>query len=518
MSKILVVEDEIDQLNMRRQILEQAGYEVATAQTASEALERLPGAQVVLMDLQVPTAEDGLQLIRAASGTVRIVVLSGAESDVKLPVDEYLIKPCSSRKLLETIARLCMLLFCLSALHAESFKVAKPIEMIAELDLRARGTDWAKEGHEAALASVILDDSIQQYVMLYAGAEPFTYKIFLGFLTAGTHSLEITGEGVQVMKMRFHDDSSDVVAHAPILYARPNTIGKFTDIPLMVYCERSTFERQRVLQYTVIFSNEDGGTSTAALMARWGRTTDIEYVYRVFLAEDGSRRKSIIQTKEHKEIEFDGIRESMEHPLLMPITDNNMIGEYDDRSSIRYQIAPILVDATGHSREQIMDEHPILYKVAAQELKREGKLREYGKVDGEKIGDPRNYLYFEMRLAKSESSIATLVRLNGDPRWHSSHLGRTDLAIRTWSRNSAESPNGFVRTTVELPPGTKANQIAEIGFQCVVPEKASATPCRVEAVTKCFFLDQEYRPGDNIWTLTSPHEIAAGNTWTSALK
>jgi hypothetical protein len=286
----------------------------------------------------------------------------------------------------------------------------------------------------------------------------------------------------------------------------------------MLYCERYTSEGQRVLQYTVIFSNEDGGTSTAALMARWGRTTDIEYVYRVFLADDGSRRKSFIQTKDHKEIEFDGIRESMEHPLLMPITDNNMIGEYDDRSSIRYQIAPILVDLTGHSREQIMDDHPILYKVAAQELKREGKLREYGKVDGEKIGDPRNYLYFEMQLAKRETSVATLVRLNGDARWHSSHLGRADLAIRTWSRNSAESTNGFVRTTVELPPGTKASQIAEIGFQCVVPEKASATPCRVEAATKCFFLDQEYRPGVNIWTLASPHEIAAGNTWTSALK
>ena len=142
MSKILIVEDEIDQLNMRRLILEQAGYEVATAQTASEALELLPGSQVVLMDLQVPTAEDGMHLIRAASGSARIVVLSGAEPDMKLPVDEYLIKPCSSRKILETIARFCMLLLCLSVLHADSFKVAKPAEMLAELDLRARGTDW----------------------------------------------------------------------------------------------------------------------------------------------------------------------------------------------------------------------------------------------------------------------------------------------------------------------------------------------------------------------------------------
>ena len=65
---------------------------------------------------------------------------------------------------------------------------------------------------------------------------------------------------------------------------------------------------------------------------------------------------------------------------------------------------------------------------------------------------------------------------------------------------SAESPDGFVRTTVELPPGTKPEQIIEIGFECMVPEKAeSDSACSVEAVTKCFFLDREYTPSTNVW-------------------
>jgi hypothetical protein len=303
-----------------------------------------------------------------------------------------------------------------------------------------------------------------------------------------------------------------------VFYARANTIGKFTDIPLVLYCERLSENGNPFLQYTLIFSNEDGGTSTRALMARWGRTTDVEYVYRAFLNADGSLRRATIQVEGHKEKEFSGRRDGS-HPMLMPVTDNNMIGEVGAPNAVRYQIAPVLVDLSGHSREEVMDQHPITYKMMSKELKRESKLRAFGTIDGEKVSDPRNYLYFEMQLGRSESSVATLVRLKGNPRWYSSHLGHADFAIRTSKRNSAESPDGFVRTTVELPPGTKPEQIAEIGFECVVPEKAeSDSACRVEAVTKCFFLDREYTPDTNVWSSTTPHDIPAGAIWTSALK
>ena len=89
-----------------------------------------------------------------------------------------------------------------------------------------------------------------------------------------------------------------------MFYARANTIGKFTDIPLVLYCERLSENGDPFLQYTLIFSNEDGGTSTRALMARWGRTTDVEYVYRAFLNADGSLRRATIQVEGHKEKEF----------------------------------------------------------------------------------------------------------------------------------------------------------------------------------------------------------------------
>jgi len=105
MARILVVEDDTGQLDIRRQILEHAGYEVVTAQNAPEALARLPGCQVVVTDLRIPTPEDGLRLIQAASGMARIIVLSGGQPDAALPVDEFLTKPCPSKKLLEAIAK-----------------------------------------------------------------------------------------------------------------------------------------------------------------------------------------------------------------------------------------------------------------------------------------------------------------------------------------------------------------------------------------------------------------------------
>ena len=109
MHRILVVEDDPDQLQMRTQILEQAGYEVAAAENTAEALRQLPGCRVVLMDLRLPELEDGLELIRAASSSARIILLSGAEPDTALPVDQFLRKPFSSKKLLDTVARCCAL-------------------------------------------------------------------------------------------------------------------------------------------------------------------------------------------------------------------------------------------------------------------------------------------------------------------------------------------------------------------------------------------------------------------------
>jgi len=105
MARILVVEDDTSQLDIRKQILEHAGFEVVAAQDATQALERWQGCPVVVMDLRIPELEDGARLIQAIAGKARIIVLSGGQVDAALPVDEVLTKPCPSRRLIESIEK-----------------------------------------------------------------------------------------------------------------------------------------------------------------------------------------------------------------------------------------------------------------------------------------------------------------------------------------------------------------------------------------------------------------------------
>lgn len=394
-----------------------------------------------------------------------------------------------------------------------TFKVARTSEVVADLELS--GGDWSVEGREAALADVRVDGGAVQNVMTYAGTRN-TYPIFLGVLRAGEHKLSVRqnsqygapGVILGVHGAKFREIARDsayypVLAYTPVLFARANTVGKFTDVPMIIYAERLVENGEPLLSYTVIFSNEDGGTSTRALMARWGRTTDVEYVYKAFLNPNGSLKRATMQGRGHQEVEFDGQREGA-HPLMIPVTDNNMVSG-EATSAIRYQIAPVEIDLSHHSRELIIDENPLAYRVMSQELLREGKLRPFGTVDGNKVSDPRNYLYIEAKIENQQSGVAAMVRLKGENNWRTSNLGREDYSMER---------SGWVRTTVELPPGTAAEQVDEIGFLCVVFRSKDAIPtagtCRIDEVSKAFKLDTNYVPQTSIFSHTVAAEIPSG--------
>lgn len=405
---------------------------------------------------------------------------------------------------------------CALPLMAESsytFRVAKTSEVVADLELS--GGDWSVAGREAALADVRVDGASLQNVMTYAGTR-HVYPIFLGVLTAGDHKLTVkqnvkygaAGATLDVYGAKFREIARDssyypVLAYTPVLFARTNTVGKFTDVPMIIYVERLVENGEPLLSYTVIFSNEDGGTSTRALMARWGRTTDVEYVYKAFLNPDGTLKRATMQGRGHQEVEFNGQREGA-HPLMIPVTDNNMVSG-EATSEIRYQIAPVEIDLTHHSRELIVDQNPLAYRVMSQELLREGKLREFGVVDGNKISDPRNYLYIEAKIENRQSGVAAMVRLKGENQWRTSNLGREDYAMER---------NGWVRTTIELPPGTPADQVDEIGFLCVVVRTKDGIPtagaCRVDELSKAFKLDSNYVPRPSIVSRSGITELPTG--------
>ena len=194
------------------------------------------------------------------------------------------------------------------------------------------------------------------------------------------HQYGAPGATLRVYGAKFREIARDssfypLLAYTPVLFARANTVGKFTDVPMIVYVERLVENGEPLLSYTVIFSNEDGGTSTRALMARWGRTTDVEYVYKAFLNPDGTLKRATMQGRGHHEVEFNGQRDGT-HPLMIPVTDNNMVSG-EATSAIRYQIAPSEIDLSHHSRELIIDQQPLAYRVMSS-YAREGKMRPYG--------------------------------------------------------------------------------------------------------------------------------------------
>lgn len=401
------------------------------------------------------------------------------------------------------------------------FHLPREAEVAAEIEMSSAGSDWAVPGREAAVATVRVDDGPEHHIILYAGPLRYRYRVLLGPVSTGQHELQVerntqfsaADSGFAVFSAQFTSIFSNTPEHSayalmPILYARKNSVGKFTDVPLLAYCERLKEGTRELLQYTVIFSNEDGGTSTRALMARWGRTTDIEYVMRVFLKPDGSVDEATVQGPGHQDIRYTGLYEGT-HPVLMPVTDNNMVGPATE-GPLRFQLAPLIVNLSKSSRETVMDAEPVTYQVMGKELQREGKLRPFGKVAGENISDLRNYLFIDYGAAHNNSALSIGVILK-DGRVFSSDLGRYDYAI---------GRDGWVRTTVELPPGTKKSDIGGIEFRCSVaaPSGGRSLPsrggaCSLQGMQKAFWLRPDYTPGPSEFSMDQEVVIPTGQSF-----
>jgi CheY-like chemotaxis protein len=112
--KVLVVDDDLEQLSIRMMLLEKSGFEVVKATDANDALERASQNRpnCVLMDLNLPTYADGLALIhdlKALDGNMRLFVLTGSDPrrfrqhpEAKM-VDAVFGKPTSSAALIRKL-------------------------------------------------------------------------------------------------------------------------------------------------------------------------------------------------------------------------------------------------------------------------------------------------------------------------------------------------------------------------------------------------------------------------------
>lgn len=78
--KILLVDDDVEQLSLRALLLRQHGFETVQAQSASEAMQAAQRSPLdcALVDLCLPTVDAGLELMRQLRAAApRIVALTG---------------------------------------------------------------------------------------------------------------------------------------------------------------------------------------------------------------------------------------------------------------------------------------------------------------------------------------------------------------------------------------------------------------------------------------------------------
>lgn len=399
-----------------------------------------------------------------------------------------------------------------------TWKAAEPGEAVLSFRASAAGTNWGKAGHEAAVLDLRIDGKLRQNVVLFAGATPFVYHAALGHVGAGSHRVElfvnpqqsapaaptVTIADMHPVTVTAGSPRYLALEHAPLLYARPNTIGKFSDLPLLMWDETSMQGDHTTIQYSVIFTDEDGGTEINARAARWGRDSDIEWIDRVVLDAHDHVLAETFQGPSHHTQPFHG-QHVGQHPVLIDATDNNNV---DDHGSTPILLGMVTMpyDLSHASREEIMDEHPWTYRIMDEEVVRQGKTAAGDALIPYKGADPHRYLYIDAIAHPHDAALSFDVKFRGNPVWATSDFGIGYFRI---------DRDGYFRTTVRLPAGEDASQIEQLAVRCDLDfspnqpadaQRITQATCGETRVDKVFVLDHNDRP-----RLVLPQHPAAVN-------
>ncbi|HAA45797.1 MAG: response regulator receiver protein [Halomonas sp. 54_146] len=118
MAKVLVVDDEPNIVLSIEFLMEQAGFEVVTAEDGEQALARVNDSQpdLLLLDISLPgiSGFDVLERLRSEAATAQlpIIMLTAHGRDVErekgmaLGADDYITKPFSTQALVEKVKAL----------------------------------------------------------------------------------------------------------------------------------------------------------------------------------------------------------------------------------------------------------------------------------------------------------------------------------------------------------------------------------------------------------------------------
>lgn len=400
------------------------------------------------------------------------------------------------------------------ALKHHRFTVNSPAELIATITVRCDTCAWDVEGREAVVLKINLDSRLTLHLPIVRTGRA-EYRLMLGSANVGTYSLHVEednrltasalrGRGTAAVEDISIEQITEpsafrALALAPIVYARPDTVGRFTDVPVFMWYEIEPTPRGRRYRYSVVFTNEDGGTPADRLMATWGRTTDIEYLYSVEVDDRGAILDEDMQGPKHETLPFKGRRDGT-HPLLWVSTENNMVLD-SGSTSVRYAPPPVAFPLRNVSREAVMDAHPWLYEVMTKELMREGKIVPDAPPKQGTIPDPRRFAILEGCGQVGDNALAFALRV-GDA-WIPSDRGVPEYRIVR---------DGCFRAAVPLPAGAAARDIRAVRVQAFerAGKPAAATPIAFTRLNTLFALTDGFEPGPSLLNWVGSHELRPG--------
>jgi hypothetical protein len=295
-------------------------------------------------------------------------------------------------------------------------------------------------------------------VLIVPGSGQTRYETLVGPLPAGRHTVAVRpsarwpshgatrAAGISARTASAGSADYDLLRLAPVIVLRPDTVGVLNDLPMILYGEDRRSDGGGPVGYTAIFTNEDGGTETRALFARWGRACDIELVYEATLDAGGRIATETYQGPDHKVLPFTG-RRIGDHPVLMVATRNNMVSdaavpEPPGSTPLTIRPVPVVVKPDSGTREAILDARPWLHRLTFRELLAEGKRF-----------DPRDYVYLEARLRLVDAAVSAWVTMS-DGGKASSDLGEPKLRVER---------DGWVRVAVGSPRDAR---VTSAGWTC----------------------------------------------------
>ena len=376
-----------------------------------------------------------------------------------------------------------------------AFSLSAPGEAWAALTLAAPGTSWWRP--KTAVVEMDVDGCACQEIILAGGEEPTEYLRLLGRLSFGAHRIRLRIHGdltaFPAPEVVAHEVCTGLVAdsdpvapiwrHAPVMHYRALDSGLdslVTDTPLLLFYRTARRGDDTIVEYHVIYSHEDAGTDLTGLLARWGHTVDIEWVFRVTLGRSGRVCDEEFQGPAHDTVRFAGRRTMSGHPILQVATRNGMVTDHVV-CPYRAALAPACRQPEGEPREGVLHRFPWIYRVSAAEVHRQAHLEEVADPATPVPADPRAYLYLHCKRSTGAAALPLEAAVRVGGAWFTSTWGRRDLAP---DEPDAES------TAVKLPAGTTEAGISAIALHAMEPPRH---PAEV-ALVRAFLLDHRYRP------------------------